>query len=221
MTSAHGPDHEQLLEAIVAGDRSPEEAAGCARCEAQLAGFDQVVARLRAAAETEHAGLHEPREALPAALQARVDQHLLQAIRGSTRKPLPTRVRLAPALWIAAAAAVVVALALYFQPSNEAVDPGGPLGASNLLCLEPSAGDTTIARFRWRAEAGADHYEIWLRTDASGGFEKLTRVPAPETEWVPAPGRMPAAAPLEYEIRAFDATGSLLRSCSGEVGPPR
>jgi hypothetical protein len=157
VSSPHSAQHQQLLEELLSSADAMQavqqsELAGCASCEEVLREHLAVLRQLDALGSAEREGMGAALAAVPrqdGAAEARLREELR-----SGRPPRPTARRIPlPLLWMASAAALVLALFFLQDSGSETtpVDPATLLGPAVGL-LHPSGVVDHYAPFRWQAE---------------------------------------------------------------------
>ena len=222
MNVEHPAEHEELLIAVLAGERAPEARefqrllATCPACRERWERARPIAARLARAGE-------DHRHALAAALagdtapgEDAVSATLADLVRSEPWK----RPRSRRWLWLAAAG-LVLATGLAWQAFRRAPTSGlpedVPLGDDELRLIEP-VGEVAAAafeRFRWEYDGVADGgFDLFFYPETESGQrgELLFAIPRWKTkEWTPdSAQRAQLSRRMRWEVHALDAAGEVV-----------
>jgi hypothetical protein len=209
--SAHPREHEELLAALVCGERDagePEVALllrTCAACRADWEG-------LRAtAADLERAGAAR-REVLAGQAElagAPGEERVLATLTGLA--PRPPRRLVSRAVLLAAAAAVLLASWLVWRGLRGSAEREPVvLGPGDLALVSPRGPGADFSSFSWEYHGDAVAFElrVFALVDGRRGDECFPATRWRGTTWTTPPELLAALPPaIEWEVTAFDDLG--------------
>ena len=183
--SAHDPEHQELIDLVLAGQRDPaepevrERLAACAECRAELASLRAFDAELGAHMVGTRADLARAAAEANADEEERVRRTLTEALADRRRHPRPLL------LWLVAATVVLAGSAGLWL----ALRPTAPveeiyLHGGSLLCTRPVCSVEDYDAFQWSGELPPlGRFELRIYSRAGGSL--LKTILCPEAQWVP------------------------------------
>jgi len=213
--SNHPREHEELLTALLAGERAPTDPEverrlrECPECAREWAQVQDARRRLETVAAEADAALDEISELRDAPGEERV-LPILQRLAAET--PYAPRRRPALGRWLAAAAVLLSFAWLLGRSLSDSGNDEPPTTLGPRLEIRAPRGEvTSYAPFSWTYPAGADRYEVRVydALDTTLSTSLLTRR-LKETSWTPdedqlrgLPGR------IVVVVEALDAFGNV------------
>jgi hypothetical protein len=226
--SAHPREHEELLAALLAGERRPGDPEvvralrECARCRERWEHLRSAASRLDAAADEQHALLAGLAHADPAPGEERVLATLERLADGDGLGSRRTSRRLA---WLAAAALILAAAWGARRFLVDATEPRAPawLGNGTLQLLAPrgEVAGGRFERFSWTYTGGVAArftLRIGKLEDGQGGEWLIEHERLEETTWTPDAEDLEQLPPrIRWEVEAFDEFQRSLGSDSAQA----